>query len=196
MERRQYPTSELRAEGDGDPVLVGHAAVFDTLSLEMFDFRERIAEGAFTETLGEDDIRALWNHDTTAVLGRNRAKTLELTEDSEGLAVRIMPPDTQAGRDAVVSIRRGDVSQMSFGFRVLDDEWDVDGDNRDMLIRTVSKVQLFEVSPVTFPAYPDTDISQRDFAGALESLKRARDAAKPSFRPRLVALYRRVAETA
>lgn len=193
MERRQYEASEIRAETEGDkPVLVGHAAVFDTLSLEMWGMREQIAPGAFTESLGKDDIRALWNHDAGAVLGRQQAGTLALSEDKTGLAVRIDVPDTQIGRDAVTSIERGDVSQMSFGFRVLEDSWTTDDDS-DMLIRTVEKVQLFEVSPVTFPAYPATDIDVRDFEGALESLKRARDAAKPRRRPRLMRAYAQLA---
>lgn len=175
MERRQYPTSEIRAEGEGEPVLVGHAAVFDTLSLEMWGFREKVAPGAFTDTLGNDDIRALWNHDPGAVLGRVQAKTLEVREDKKGLAVRIKVPDTQVGRDAVTSIDRGDVSQMSFGFQVLEDTWEPGGDDRSSLVRTIEKVQLFEVSPVTFPAYPATDIDVRDFQGALDSLKRERE---------------------
>jgi HK97 family phage prohead protease len=189
MERRQYEAAEIRAETTEEgSVLVGHAAVFDTLSLEMWGMREKIAPGAFTETLGKDDIRALWNHDTTSVLGRKQAGTLSLIEDETGLAVRIDVPDTQVGRDAVVSIERGDVSQMSFGFRVLGDSWTTD-DESDMLIRTVEKVQLYEVSPVTFPAYPATDIDVRDFEGALESLKRAKEAAKPKHRPRLMRAY-------
>lgn len=195
MERRQYEASEIRAEnGDGDATLVGHAAVFDTLSLEMWGFREKIAPGAFADTIGKDDIRALWNHEPSMVLGRVAAGTLDVAEDKRGLAVRIKPPDTQAGRDAVTSISRGDVSQMSFGFRVLEDSWETDADDPSLLIRTVEKVQLWEVSPVTFPAYPDTDIGKRDVEGALESLRRAKELAKPSFRPRLMAAYRRMVE--
>jgi len=75
MERRQYDASEIRVDGGEQPVLVGHAAVFDTLSLEMWGFREKVAPGAFTDTLGKDDIRALWNHDTGLVLGRVAAGT-------------------------------------------------------------------------------------------------------------------------
>ena len=194
MERRQYDASEIRVEGEGEPVLVGHAAVFDTLSLEMWGFREKIAPGAFADTLGKDDIRALWNHEPGAVLGRVAAGTLELREDKKGLAVRIKTPDTQIGRDAVTSIGRGDVSQMSFRFRVLDDEWEPDDEDRSTLIRTINSAQLFEVSPVTFPAYEATDINVRDFDGALESLKRAKDAAKPVLRPRLMAAHRAIVE--
>jgi len=192
MERRHYEASEIRAEVDGEPVLTGHAAVFDTLSLEMFGFREKISQGAFTDSLGKDDIRALWNHEPSDVLGRVSAGTLSLKEDTRGLAVRIMPPDTQAGRDAVTSISRGDVSQMSFGFRVLDDSWDTDAEDPSLLIRTIEKVQLFEVSPVTFPAYPDTDIATRDYQAAIDSLKRAKRKAAPMFRRNLAAAQLRL----
>jgi len=84
---------------------------------------------------------------------------------------------------------------MSFGFQVLEDSWDTSDDDPSMLIRTIDKVQLYEVSPVTFPAYPDTDISKRDIEGALESMKRARKTAKPRVRTRLMAAYRWLADT-
>ena len=106
-----------------------------------------------------DDIRALWNHDTNLPLGRTKAGTLRLDVDSHGLRVEIDPPDTQAGRDAVESIKRGDVDQMSFAFDVLEDEWDQD--DQQQLIRTLRKVKLYEVSPVTFPAYTGTSVSAR-----------------------------------
>lgn len=164
MERR-YFAFELRAEGDAAaPKLTGYAAVFDTLSVVLYQmFREKIARGAFASTLG-DDIRALWNHDTNVPLGRTKAGTLRLAEDAHGLRVEIDPPDTQAGRDAVESIRRGDVDQMSFGFDVLGDEWDQGEDGQ--LIRTLTKIKLYEVSPVVFPAYPQTTVSARTDPGA------------------------------
>ena len=157
---------ELRAEGvqsDGQrPTLSGYAAVFDQLSVAMqwggTTFREKIARGAFASSLG-DDIRALWNHDTNLPLGRTKAGTLRLAEDAHGLRVEIDPPDTQAGRDAVESIKRGDVNQMSFAFDVIDE--DVDRDEANQIIRTLKKLKLYEVSPVTFPAYPQTSVSAR-----------------------------------
>jgi len=118
-----------------------------------------IAAGAFADSLAQDDIRSLWNHDTNWVLGRTTNETLRLSEDETGLAVEIDPPDTQMGRDAVVSIRRGDVSQMSFAFAVLDQKWDID--ENEQYVRTLLRVKLYEVSPVTFPAYPATSVAVR-----------------------------------
>jgi len=193
MERRTYEASELRVDEGDKAVLTGHAAVFETLSLEMWGFREKIAEGAFADTLGKDDIRALWNHDTNLVLGRKSAGTLDLREDRTGLAVKINPPDWASAQ--VETIRRGDVSQMSFGFRVLEDGWDTDRNDPDLLIRTIRKVQLLEVSPVTFPAYPDTDIKARDFAGAVRSMESYRESCRPAFRPRLAACRKLLVES-
>ncbi len=160
IERRYFPI-EIRADGaaDAPATLTGYAAVFGELSQVIFGmFREKIERGAFAASLG-GDIKALWNHDTNFPLGRTKAGTLSLAEDTHGLRVEIKPPDTQAGRDALESIRRGDVDQMSFGFQVLEDTWDQD--ETGMLIRTLRKVTLFEVSPVVFPAYPATSISAR-----------------------------------
>ena len=170
LERRLLGAVELRAEGDGDamPTIVGHAAVFDSLSENLGGWRERIAPGAFAATLAEDDIRALINHSSNAVLGRNVAGTLQLAEDRDGLSVRIEPPDTGYARDLVTSIRRGDVSGMSIGFRTLSDEWNMeDGEP----VRTLKAVRLYDVSPVTFPAYPQTDVGLRSLSAFRESLK-------------------------
>ncbi|UKI51849.1 MAG: HK97 family phage prohead protease [Clostridium sp.] len=139
----------------------GHAAVFDSWSETLggiFPFKEKVRKGAFAESIGRDDIRALFNHDPNYVLGRNRAGTLELVEDDVGLRVRITPPDTSWARDITTSIRRGDISQMSIGFVVEDDEWSSQ-DGIDT--RELKKVRLFDVSPVTFPAYTATDVGVR-----------------------------------
>ena len=161
LERRALNAVELRAEpGEGDsmPAIVGHAAVFDALSENFGGWRERIAPGAFAATIVEDDIRALFNHRDEYVLGRNRAGTLRLAEDDTGLSVRIEPPDTSYARDLVTSIERGDISGMSIGFRTITDEWNLeDGDP----VRTLKAVRLYDVSPVTFPAYSQTDVAVR-----------------------------------
>ena len=153
-EERCADVTELRVQPEGESAVIeGHAAIFDSLSQDlgfMFPFKERINKGAFKSSLEKDDIRALWNHDANYVLGRNKAGTLELTETNKGLRVRIHPPDTQWARDLTESIRRGDVSQMSFGFVVEKETWSVEGKED---IRTLEKVKLYDVSPVTFPAY-------------------------------------------
>ena len=153
----------------------GYAAVFDQLSDDLGGFRERIRPGAFERSLGED-IRSVWNHNADYVLGRVKAGTLELVEDERGLAVAIRPPDTQWARDFTASIVRGDVDQMSFAFQVVREDW-------QMLplgpVRELIEVRGFEVSPVTFPAYPQTEIGLRSLvdegarARALEMARRA-----------------------
>ena len=162
-ELRMLPMTELRiADSDGGGATIeGHAAVFDSWSETLggiFPFKEIVRKGAFNESIGKDDIRALFNHDPNYVLGRNRAGTLELVEDDIGLRVKITPPDTSWAKDILTSIRRGDITQMSIGFIVEDDQWSTkDG----MDVREIRKVQLFDVSPVTFPAYTATDVGVR-----------------------------------
>ena len=156
------PLKEIRInESDGGTCIEGHAAVFDSWSETLggiFPFKEKVRKGAFAESIGKDDIRALFNHDPNYVLGRNRAGTLELEEDDVGLRVRITPPDTSWARDITTSIRRGDISQMSIGFVVEDDEWS----SKDGIdTRELKKARLFDVSPVTFPAYTATDVGVR-----------------------------------
>lgn len=163
MERRVLGQVEVRARGEGQQrVITGYAAVFDSLSVVMWGFRERIAKGAFAETL-DGDVRALWNHDTNHVLGRTTVGTLRLEEDDKGLRVEIEPPDTPLTQSFLASIERGDVSQMSFAFATLEDSWDYD--EQDQLIRTLRKVKLYEVSPVTFPAYTETEVGVRGMEG-------------------------------
>lgn len=163
-EYRTLPLTELRtAESDGRQVIEGHAAVFGSWSETLggiFPFKEKVRSGAFKASIEKDDIRALFNHDANHVLGRNRAGTLELIEDEKGLFVRIYPPDTQWARDLQTSIARGDITQMSFGFIVESDEWNTENgiDTRELV-----EVKLFDVSPVTFPAYAQTDVGIRAY---------------------------------
>ena len=173
-ERRFLPLAvgglEVRA-GDGEKPaqLTGHAAVFNEWTSisswwgsSLWD--ERIAPGAFKKTIREADVRALWNHDQNVVLGRNKAGTLELSEDDKGLLVKITPPDSEWGRPVLEAVRRGDVSGMSIAFEVVQEEWtrpDRKKDPEAKSQRTIKEVKLYDVSPVTFPAYPQTDISAR-----------------------------------
>ncbi len=165
MERRAFRLPiELRAEdgGDGLPSIRGHAAVFNQKSEDLGGFREIIMPGAFDSALDRgDDVRALVDHDPSKIIGRAKAGTLTLNTDSKGLRVKIMPPDTTVGNDIVESIRRGDVDSMSFGFRTLSDNWRTeDGEE----IRELVDLELFDVSPVSFPAYPQTDVAVRSLA--------------------------------
>jgi HK97 family phage prohead protease len=169
-EERRIVAGELRAVTDGDakPKIAGHAAKFDSLSEDLGGFRERIAPGAFAKALTSSDIRALWNHDANIVLGRNKAGTLRLSEDSAGLYYECDLPDTQLVRDMVLApITRGDVNQCSFGFSTRNDKWQkVDG----QWIRTLLDVDLFDVSPVTYPAYQSTDVAVRGLQEAIKSV--------------------------
>ena len=160
-QERRTLHSEFRVEQreDGKKLIRGHAAVFNS-ETDLGWFRERIAPGAFSESIGKDDVRALFNHDENFILGRNKAGTLTMREDERGLYVEIDPPDTQVGRDLVTSIDRGDISQMSFGFQTIKDSWETE-ENAAKDLRTLEKVKLWDVSPVTFPAYQETDVAVR-----------------------------------
>ena len=183
-EQRCAGITELRVEaqdGGGLPIIEGHAAVFDSLSQDLgfiFPFKEKIRAGAFKASVEKDDIRALWNHDANYVLGRNRAKTLELAETDKGLKVRIHPPDTQWARDLTESIKRGDVTQMSFGFLVEKESWSVENGED---IRTLEQVKLYDVSPVTFPAYLDTDVGVRSALDAYDKYKQEKAQKRAEF---------------
>lgn len=165
IERRAFLCSELRAEdgeGDGLPTIVGHAAVFNQRSEDLGGWFEVIVPGAFDRALESDDVRALVDHDPSKIIGRIKAKTLELRADDVGLFSTIKPPDTVPGRDIMTSIRRGDVDSMSFSFTVDEDGQEIVFLDDGTMIRKVFNVtRLFDVSPVSFPAYVDTDVSVR-----------------------------------
>ena len=174
IERRSLDAARLSAErglAEDGPVIVGRAAVFGSLSEDLGGFRERFDRGAFADSLARDDIRALVDHRSELVLGRNRAGTLVLDEDDECLHVRIAPPATSYARDLIASIERGDISGMSIGFRAVTDGWNVEDGQP---VRTIREAMLFDVSVVAFPAYPQTE-------AALRSLQafRAGQAGKP-----------------
>lgn len=161
VERRIFTLDriELRAGENGARILDGHAAVFNKDSVPMYGFTERIAAGTFTRAIKEDDVRALFNHDPNLILGRNTAKTLRLVEDDSGLLFSVDLPDTQMARDLAVSIERRDVTGCSFSFCTIKDQWEYNEDGS--CLRTLLEAELYDVGPVTFPAYPDTDVSVR-----------------------------------
>jgi uncharacterized protein len=143
---------EVRETADG-MTFEGYAALFNQPS-EPLPFIERIAPGAFLRSLKtRNEIKLLWNHDTSEVLGSKRAGTLRMVEDDRGLRVTADLPNTSTGRDAAELLRRGDVDSMSFGFSVPKggDEWSADGSER-----TLREIKLHEVSIVAFPAYTST----------------------------------------
>lgn len=147
---------ETRAE-DEKRTLAGYAAVFNSDTDIGGWWTERVAPGAFTDTIG-GDIRALIDHDTGRIIGRTKSGTLRLKQDERGLAVEIDVPNTTNGNDLWELVERGDISGMSFGFRVTKQEWD---ETIDPPVRTIQAVELFEVSAVAFPAYDDTEIGKR-----------------------------------
>lgn len=173
IERRSFPARDVRAsESKGKPTIEGHSAVFGQYSEDLGGFVEIIESGFFDDVL-ENDVRALWNHNDDKILGRTTAGTLEISQDETGLFQRtyppVVPPDAATwAQDALVSIKRGDVTQQSFAFRVksLGRGDDVDGDEwyvlGDKIVRRLKKGgcrQLLDVSPVTYPAYPQTNVS-------------------------------------
>ncbi len=149
---------QTREEGE-ELHIEGYFSVFNSPYHIMEGLREKIAPGAFSDTLGED-IRALTNHDTTLVLGRNKAGTLDLREDSHGLwgSVRINREDQDA-MNLYRRVQRGDVDQCSFGFFIESERRDVLPDGT--VEYTIEKVRLVEVSVVTFPAYEETSVNAR-----------------------------------
>jgi uncharacterized protein len=162
VERRvntvEFDVRNAEASADGMS-FTGYAAVFDSPS-EPLPFTEYIREGAFKRSLkSRNEIKLFMNHNTDVVLGSTRAGTLRLTEDSRGLLAQADLPDTSAGRDLSVLMKRGDVSSMSFGFSVppKGDKWSQDGSTREL-----HQIRLHEVSIVTgFPAYAATTASVR-----------------------------------
>jgi uncharacterized protein len=155
---------ELRS--DGARRIKGYAAVFNQLSEDLGGFREVLRQGCFKDCLDAGaDVRCLFNHDSGCVLGRRSARTLRLSEDATGLKFACDLPDTQVARDLLESIQRGDISQCSFGFRVNKDKWTDSGTRRE-----VHKADVLEVSPVAFPAYPQTVVNARALASTLETV--------------------------
>lgn len=173
VERRiveiETPDMEMRVSFDGPRkgVITGYAAVFNQPTQLWEGFREQVAPGAFKSAIGRDDVRALWNHNPDYVLGRTKSGTLTLSEDERGLKYEIIPPDTTWARDLQTLIKRHDVSQSSFGFSITKENVQRQDEGKQVL-RTILDVKLFDVSPVTFPAYKDTEVKVRMIAGEYE----------------------------
>ena len=189
-ELRTVTFTEIETEkrDDGQRMLAGHAAVFDEIGDGIW-FKEKIDKGAFKKTIKSDDIRALFNHDPNLILGRNTADTLQLRNDEKGLAVKIYPPDTQYARDLIVSVERGDITQMSFAFTVEKQDWEEE--KGKVPLRILREVKLYDVSPVTFPFYEGTDVAVRSYNQFLEGRETNNDGVnRKAFYKRRLALLR------
>lgn len=152
---------EVRQNDDGKRTLTGYAVKWGLRSSKIANrFFEVFEKGSFRESLENSDIRALWSHDKSKVLGRTKNGTLRLTEDDIGLRFELDLPNTTLGNDVFESINRGDVDGVSFGFRNAISKWNKQTPNE--VVRSINKAELFEISPVGFPAYPDTTVSVRD----------------------------------
>ena len=151
---------QTRSDEQSDKkVIEGYFSVFNS-ETELFPGAfEEIAPGAFDNTLS-NDIRALVNHDTGFVLGRNKSNTLELKVDSRGLwgSIKINENDSDAV-NLYERVKRGDVDQCSFGFNILKEDTDYRDDGS--IKWTIREIDLHEVSIVTFPAYPETSVQAR-----------------------------------
>lgn len=174
---------ETRESEDNNLYIEGYFSVFDSNYDMAPGLSESVARGAFTNALKEDDVRALINHDTTFVLGRTKAKTLELREDEHGLFGRILinPNDTDA-MNLYERVKRGDVDQCSFGFDITDEETENRSDGS--VHWTIKAVKLYEVSVCTFPAYEATAVSART-AQLAEIEARKTDAWRENMRTRI-----------
>ena len=169
-------STEFKTRDDnGNLAIEGYFAVFDSVYQITSDMSESIAHGAFDNTIS-DDIRALINHDTTLVLGRTKAGTLQLRTDSHGLwgHIDINPNDSDA-MNLYNRVQRGDVDQCSFGFDIINEETEFREDGS--IHWTIKEVKLYEVSPCTFPAYEETNIAARTKERA-ELIKRKNEAWK------------------
>ena len=189
-------TVELRAQDDDGRRIGGKAARFNSLSEDLYFFHEIISPGAFARTIERDDIRSLWNHESKYLLGRNQNGTLELSEDSEGLEFVAVLPETTYADDVLALVRRGDLTQMSFGFSVIGERWPERKDWPEGIdyeaagvqtLRVLTEVKLYEVSPVTFPAYPETSVEAREYIDGLNQARGLADKSRAQGRRRELA---------
>jgi uncharacterized protein len=156
---------ELRAEEGDGMTFTGYASVFNSSSEDLGGFREFVAPGAFKRSLqARNEIKLLWNHDTSEPLASVRGGSLQLMEDNYGLKVTAKLPNTTRGRDVAELLRSKVIDSMSFGFNVIKDSWSNNGS-----VRTLESVRLSEVSVVTFPAYQATTAQVRSMAPSIDA---------------------------
>lgn len=171
LETRHFNEAELRAESvdvNGQPQrrIIGFGAMYNTRSNDLGGFIEIVKPGSMAHVFAAGaDLRALINHDPSQLLGRQKSGTLQISDLARGPQLTIVPPDTQAARDVMTLIDRGDIDGMSFGFRTIKDSWrKEDG----QIVRELHEVKLSEYSVVTFPAYQKTTVSVRSLEKAKE----------------------------
>lgn len=155
---------EMRAEeGKESRTIVGTAAVFNSIT-DLRYYKEQIDPAAFDDILADEnhDVVALVNHDNNMVVARRSAGTLKMWKEDNKLKYSFDAPNTTAGNDLLENIRLGNIRGSSFQFEVSEANWKWDPDNDRNDLRTIVKVsRLWDVGPVTFPAYEDTDVSAR-----------------------------------
>jgi len=179
--------SEAKSSKTAAPLVRGYAALFNTKSSDLGGFIERIDPHAFDEVDLEDGVVALFNHDPSLILARSGGAnaTLRLGTDERGLWYEFTPPNSPNGQNLAEALRRGDITQSSFGFSIARDageEWDwvEDEEGREHAFRTIKKIsRLYDVSPVTYPAYPDTSVAAR----SLEAVRAAKAPQSPHKTP-------------
>lgn len=158
---------EIRTNADGSRTISGYAVVFNSLSEDLGGFREKIAPGAFTNSLRDNpDVMCLYGHDSNQILGRVSSGSLSVKQDDTGLKFTCKLPDTSTARDLISLMERGDLSSMSFGFACVDDKW---SDVAGQLIREVREALLFEISVVGQPAYAESSVSLRSLPAEFRS---------------------------
>jgi HK97 family phage prohead protease len=165
---KRFSKIELRAKEDGTEsrTIRGYAAVFNSDTMIGDYFIERIEAGAFDDVL-KDDVRALFNHDTNLPLSRTGAG-LKIGVDEVGLWYEFDAPETSYGNDLLINVRAGIIKESSFSFSVKSEKWEDKGKDSPS-VRTIMKFEkLFDVSPVTYPAYADTSVATR----SLEQFKK------------------------
>ncbi len=170
LERRVLAVEDIELRvSDGDtPKITGYAAKFNKWSEDLGWFKERIQKGAFDEALKTSDVRALKNHDSNLLLGRT-PDSLKLVTNSVGLRFEITPPDTVTVRDTIEEIRHKILTGCSFAFTVAEHSWD---DEADPPKRTIIRIkELFDIGPVTYPAYPDTAVDTKAAKRSLDAHK-------------------------
>ncbi len=175
-------TIEVREvnEDEGKRTISG-SIKYNNESAEMRDwwgdsFVEEIAEGAFDESLKVRDVVGLWSHDTSQVLGNTKSKTLRIENDKKELRFELDIPNTTVGNDAWELIKRGDVDGVSFGMKVTKDKWSSEErENGKLYKRSILNAELYEISPVAFPAYPTNEVSVRSLDDFKAGEKRVAD---------------------